>query len=225
VEVEEAGVGLPAPRQAAHARVVERGAQLHPPREVRARTDIVAREHVQPAEPAEQDVLRCPPPDAAERDEALDRGFVIERGELLEIEPGLDRACQLEQRACLVAVEADAAKPRGRNRRELARARKREGAAGRADPAHARQPIQQDDADAEAELLADDAVDDRLEHRREPRRLEPAESIDHIEEPAIGGGHPVEVVQLELEAEHAIERSGHRRADRRGDRHVHVDVQ
>lgn len=212
MEVEEPGVRLPAAREATYAIVVERSPQLHPPREVGARADVVAGEHRQSTEPAQQHVLGGPAADAVQADEPFDRGGIVEVGERVEIESVLARARELEQGARLRVVEAGGAQLRRPERREVVRARERDRTARGAQTAPGREPVEQQQPDRQAQLLARDAVDERLEHARKPRRLETAEASDQGREMAIGARHPVERREIDGQPEHALERCADRRS-------------
>ena len=69
------------------------------------------------------------------------------------------------------------------------------------DVAHRGQSIEQFEADDQRQLLTREGVDERLEHRRKPRRLQSAESIRQFSQPAITMRHSVPIGQIDVQSE------------------------
>jgi hypothetical protein len=74
-------------------------------------------------------------------------------------------------------------------------------------PAACGEPIEQDDADGQAELLAGDAVRDRFENRREARRLQAEKGIGELTQPGIALRQSIKRPQVDASPEGAFEGS------------------
>ena len=73
------------------------------------------------------------------------------------------------------------------------------------DVTHRSQSVEQFETDDERELLAGEGVDERLEHRREPRRLQAAEPIGQFSQPAIATRHSVPPGEIDVQSEQPID--------------------
>ena len=166
-----------------HADVIEWRRSTEPPGQTLLRADIVAREHVQPAKSSSTDTYSAVqrPTPRSSRNRARTSGVAVTARRVEVDFAVVDSASEGEQSAHLLAAEPDRAQTGRRASRHIARPwETRTGRPGPLPTSHVAQrgqAIEQFETDDERELLAREAVDERLEHSRKPRRLHTTEPI------------------------------------------------
>ena len=165
VEVDEARVGRPRDHGVPNSVVTRVQVDSEQSLQVVACAHVVAGEHGEPPEPAEQRVLGRPSADAAEPLEGARRFVVVDRRQPLEVEPAMQARRQLRERTSLGGAEPEVD---GGEIRGIGEGMRRIGIEA---PVPFGEPIEQPDADGERELLAGDGVGQAFEHGRIARRL------------------------------------------------------
>lgn len=209
MEVDHACPGAPASGEFVDAFVVELAGDAEKCPQPVLRSDVVARQDVEPAESTQQDVLRGPAADAVERHQFPQCFFVAGRFQLLEFEvAGHDLSSRFDHGAGLAQAEAgpldflgfgagqffgsgeDPRRPFGsRNRRSVLR----------------RKPVQHMHAGVERNLLAGHRVDQGLEGGGKAWWLHPAQAPGDRSENTVAGGHLVEAGEIAFKAEQPVQ--------------------
>ena len=107
MEVDNARVGMPGGHQPLDASVVQRCADPEQAPELVVGADVVSRKDMQPAEAAEQHILRGPAADTAQAGQTVGGGGIVKPFQALQVQIAVDdRPGDLDDRARLGRAEA-----------------------------------------------------------------------------------------------------------------------
>lgn len=172
---------------------------------------------MQPAESAQEDVVRAPASDPGALHERPNDLLVVERLEPVEIKLAAGRrARELENRVRLALAEPELPQLGRWQSQDVARGRERMQRPGgrsrrRGQPAENGQP------GGKRQLLARDRVEQAFEQRREARRLQAPVALRQRAEGPVAGGARVEAGEVDLQTEQSGQRLGRGRLSRRRD--------
>lgn len=216
MKIEQAGVFFPGREELASFIVVGAGAKTEMLTQIVPAADVIAGEDVEAAHAAKQSVFGGPAADAADGEKFFESVGVAERAERFEIEfTGCDGAAKFENGAFFVLAVAEGAKRAGGEGREIGgrRASPRGGVGGSGVAKVLNEAVQQHDADVEGNLLAGDGIEESFKDRGIARRLEASESSYERAELFVFCGEGIEIAEIDIQAEHAVEFGANRRLD------------
>jgi hypothetical protein len=156
---------------------------------------------VEAPEPAQQDVIRAPGPDAAPPEERPDDRCVVEPFERRELKlAGRRRVREFEDRLGFALAEADRPQRGSRQAEDACRCRESVQIAGRRSGSRG-EPVEERQSRRERELLAGDGVEQALKDGREAGRLNASVPLGELVECAVAGGARVEAGEVQFEPE------------------------
>ena len=212
MEVDQSGVGSPGGEDPANSVVIQGAGQAEPAKEVVSGPDVVAGEDVQPPNPRNRTyspVQRPTPRTRKRRSKAApsdsDASASRSRCPSAMAPDNSIRArafCRLNPRARKSSGFSPASSS-GREKRGPGRPRR---------PWRARTPRRvgrAGETEGQRDLLAGDGVDHALEDGGEPRRLHPAEPPRQRTEAVVAGREPVELREIDAEAEQPLQGRRH----------------
>src|SRR5262249_27527034 len=160
----------------ARAPIIQWLLQTQPALQIIARADVISGKDVQPPESAQQRVFRRPPSHSPQLKQPRYGRFIIEKSQSFQVQFSFnDGVREVDQGAGLLAAEFEPSQPlrlqpgqAGRKRKGMKMVTRDGGAVVFG------QAVEQSNAKRERDLLASDAIGQRLEHGGETWRFESA---------------------------------------------------
>src|SRR5262245_42893597 len=179
VKIDQPRVRLPSDERMLCPLIIQWLLQTQPASQIFARADVISGEDVQPPKSAQQRVLRRPPTHAPQLKQPRYGRFIIEKSQPLQVQLSFgDGLREFDQGAGLLAAEFQPSQPLRLQPGQTGRLRKGMEMATRDGGAVIfSQAVEQPDAQRERDLLASDAVGQRLEHGEETWRFESAKPL------------------------------------------------